>query len=52
MKCINYSTGTDSKETFLYFIRDQRRQSDVITKARILLFFIADVFNNGYFNGK
>ena len=35
VKCINYLTGQDYKERYLDFIRNEKRRSNIMTKARI-----------------
>ena len=35
LKCINYLTGKDYKKEFLDFIRNEKRRTNVMTKARI-----------------
>ena len=35
VKCINFLTGQDYKEQYLEFIRNEKRRSNIMTKARI-----------------
>ena len=51
VKCIIFITGNDHKEQYLDFIRNEKRRSNVMTKARIQPFCRAKKFNLGYFNG-
>ena len=49
LKCINYLTGKDYKKEFLDFIRDEKRRSNVMTKARIRPFCHKYGINIGYY---
>ena len=50
VKCINYLTGKDYKDKYLEFIRNERRRSNIMTKARIQPFCKAYNINLGYYN--
>ena len=52
LRCINYSTGLDFKETFSEFIKNKKRRLILITQARIQPCCKALNINNGFFNGK
>ena len=39
MRCINFLTGKDYERIFLDFARDEKRRSNIMTLARIQLFF-------------
>ena len=51
VKCINCSTGGDSKRQYLEFIRNEKRPSIIMTKARVQPFCRANNINIGYFDG-
>ena len=50
-KCINFITGRDYKQQYLDFIRNEKRRSNIMTKARIQPFCRANSINLGYFDG-
>ena len=50
VKCINYLTGQDYKKQYLDFIRNEKRRSNIMTKARIQPFCRANNFNLGYWD--
>ena len=50
VKCINFLTGQDYKQQYLEFIRNERRRSNIMTKARIQPFCRAININFGYYN--
>ena len=50
VKCINYLTGEDYKEHYLDFIRNEKRWTIFMTKARIQPFCRANNINLGYYN--
>ena len=49
--CIKILAGEDYKQMFFDFSRDERRRSNVIIKARIQPFCLANSINIGYING-
>ena len=51
VKCINFITGQNYKQQFLEFIRNEKRRSNIMTKARIQPFCRANNINLGYFDG-
>ena len=51
VKCINFLTGQDYKNKYLEFIRNEKRRSNIMTKARIQPFCRANNINIGYFDG-
>ena len=51
VKCINFLTGKDYKEPYLEFIRNEKRRSNFMTKARIQPFCRANNNNLGYWDG-
>ena len=51
VKCINFLSGQDYKEQYLDFIRNEKRRSNIMTKARIQPFCRANNVNLGYFDG-
>ena len=51
VKCINFLTGKDYKQQYLDFIRNEKRRSNIMTKARIQPFCRANNINVGYYNG-
>ena len=51
VKCINFITGQDYKQQYLEFIRNEKRRSNIMTKARIPPFWRANNINLGYFHG-
>ena len=52
VKCINFLTGQDYKQQYLEFIRNEKRRSNIMTKARIQPFCRANKINLGYWNGE
>ena len=50
VKCINFLTGQDYKQQYLEFIRNERRRSNIMTKARIQPFCRANNISLGYYN--
>ena len=50
VKCINFLTGKDYKEKYLDFIRNEKRRSNIMTKARIQPFCRANNIDLGYYN--
>ena len=51
VKCINFLTGQDYKQKYLEFIRNEKRRTNIMTKARIQPFCRANNINLGYFDG-
>ena len=51
IKSINFLTGQDYKQKYLDFIRNEKRRSNIMTKARIQPFCRANDFNLGYSDG-
>ena len=51
VKCINFLTGEVYKQEYLNFIRNEKRKSNIMTKARIHPFCRANNFNLRYFDG-
>ena len=51
VKCINFLTGQDYKPQYLDFIRNEKRRSNIMTKARIQPFCRANNINLGYWDG-
>ena len=51
VKCLNFLTDRDYKQQYLNFIRNEKRRSNIMTKARIQPFFRANNINIGYFDG-
>ena len=51
IKCNKFLTGQDYKQQYLDFIRNEKRRSNIMTKARIQPFRKANNVNLGYFNG-
>ena len=49
INCINFLTGQDYKEQYLDFIRNEKRRSNIMTKARIQPFCIANNIILGYY---
>ena len=47
VKCVNFLTGEDYKEKYLDFIRNEKRRSNIMTKARIQPFCRANSINLG-----
>ena len=52
VKCINFLTGQDYKQQYLEFIRNEKRRSNIMTKARIQPFCRANNINLGYWDGE
>ena len=52
IKCKNFLTGEDYKQQFLEFIRNEKRRSNIMTKARIQPFARANKISIGYFDGE
>ena len=52
IKCIKKLTGRDNKQKLLDFIRNEKKRSNILTKARFQPFCIAHIIYIGYFNGK
>ena len=50
VKCINFLTGQDYKQHYLDFIGNEKRRSNIMTKARIQPFCRANNINLGYYN--
>ena len=51
IKCVNFLTGEDYKQQNLDFIRNEKRRSNIMTKARIQPFCRANNINLGYYDG-
>ena len=51
VKCINFITGQDFKQQYLNFIRNEKRRSKFMTKARIQPFCGANNINLGFYDG-
>ena len=49
--CVNFLIGEDYKQHHLDFIRNEKRRSNIMTKARIQPFCRANNINLGYFVG-
>ena len=52
VKCNKYLTGQDYKQQYLEFIRNEKRRTNLMTKARIQPFCRANNFNLGYWDGE
>ena len=50
VKCNNFITGQDYKEQYLDFIKNEKRRSNITTKARIQPFCRANITTSGYFD--
>ena len=50
IKCINFLTGQNYKDKYLEFIRNEKRRSNIMTKARIQPFCNKNNINLGYYN--
>ena len=50
VKCNNFLSGQDYKQQYLHFIRNEKRCSNVMTKARIEPFCKSNNNNLGYYN--
>ena len=48
VKCINFLTDEDYQEQYLNFIRNEKRRSNIMTKASIQPFCRANYINLGY----
>ena len=51
VKCLNFLTDRDYKQQYLDFIRNEKRRSNIMTKARIQPFCRANNINVGFFDG-
>ena len=51
VKCGNFLTGGDYKQQYLDFIRNEKRRSNIMTKARIQPFCRTNNINLGYYDG-
>ena len=51
VKCNFFLTGDDYKQQYLAFIRNEKRRSNIVTKARIQPFCKANNFNSGNYDG-
>ena len=51
IKRLNFLTDRDYKQQYLDFIRNEKRRSNIMTKARIQPFCRANNINIGYFDG-
>ena len=51
VKSINFLTGEDYKQQYLDFIRNEKRRSNIMTKARNQQFCRANNISLGYFDG-
>ena len=52
VKCINFLTGQDYKQQYLEFIRNEKRRSNIMTKAPIQPFCRANNISLGYWDGE
>ena len=52
VKGVNFLTGEDYKKQFLNFIRNEKRRSSIMTKARFQPFCRAKNINLGYYDGE
>ena len=52
VKCINYLTGQDYKQEYLDFTRNEKRQSNIMTMARIQPCLKKLPIDLGYYNGE
>ena len=52
LKCISFLSGQNYKQQYLGFIRNEKRRSNIMTKARIQPFCKANIINLGYFDGR
>ena len=52
IKCINFLTGQNYKQQYLDFIRNEKRRSNIMTKARIQPFCRVNNNNLGYWDGE
>ena len=51
VKCVSFLTGEDYEQQLLDFIRNEKRRSNIMTKARIQPFCRANKISLGYFDG-
>ena len=51
VKCVNFLTGQEYKGRYLDFIRNEKRRTNIITKARVEPFCRANNINFGYYDG-
>ena len=49
VKCVNFLTRADYKEQYIDFIRNEKKRSNIMTKARIQPFCRANIINLGYY---
>ena len=52
IKCVNFLTGEDYKQQYLDFIRNEKRRTNIMTRARIQPFCKENNINVGYYDGK
>ena len=52
IKCVNFLTGRDYKQQYLEFIRNEKRRTNITTKARIQPFCRANKIYLGYWDGE
>ena len=52
VKRVNFSAGKNYKQQYLDFIRNEKRRSNIMTKARIQPFWRANNINIRYLDGK
>ena len=52
IKCVNFLTGEDYKERNLDFIRNEKRRSNIMTKARSQPFCRTNNIDLGYYDGE
>ena len=52
VKCINLLTGQDYNEQYLEIIRNEKKRSKIMTKARVQPFCRANNINLGYYDGE
>ena len=50
VKCVNFLNGQDYKDKYLEVIRNEKRRSNIMTKARIQPFCNKNNINLGYYN--
>ena len=51
-KCINFLTGLDYRESYLEFVTNEKRRSDLLTQARVQPCCKASNVNIGYYISK
>ena len=51
VKFIIFITGEDYKQNYLDFVRNEKRRSNIMTKAKIQQFCCANNINSGYVDG-